>query len=232
MILRVDRLTKHFDGQPILTGISFEIDQGQVFALCGRSGSGKTTLARIICGLLGFDEGTLTLGETVVRAGETYPRHLYGTIGVVFQEYNLFPHMTALQNVRFALQHVRGFSRVEATQRAVGELEQVGLGGKGDEYPARLSGGERQRVAIARALAMDPMLLLLDEPTSSLDPWAVGEVLQTVSQLATDGTTTLVITHNIRFAAAVGDRFAVLEEGHLAVSEDRALLSRMLGDWE
>ncbi len=232
MILRADYLTKRFDNRAVLAGISFEIEKGKVFALCGPSGSGKTTLARIICGLVGFDEGQLTLGETVLHAGEMYPRHLYGKIGVVFQHYNLFPHITALGNVRFALQRVKKMPKKEATQRALRELARVGLEKAGDEYPSRLSGGERQRVAIARALAMDPILLLLDEPTSSLDPSVIGGVLRIVSDLSAAGTTMLVITHNIRFAAAVGDRFAVLEEGKLEVSEDRAFLSRMLGDWE
>lgn len=231
MISRVDRISKSYGNHRVLDEVSFEIDKGMVFALCGPSGSGKTTLVRIISGLLGFDSGRMVLGETVIAAGQLYPETLYGKIGVVFQEHNLFPHMTALQNVTLGLRKVRRLSREEANERAMVEFDKVMLTGKVTQYPSSLSGGERQRVAIARALAMDPMILLLDEPTSGLDQFQIGEVLRTIKGLSDAGTSMLLVTHNLRFAKHTGDRFALIEDGRIKVSEDSSLLDSLAREW-
>jgi ABC-type polar amino acid transport system ATPase subunit len=166
------------------------------------------------------------------RAGEPYPRETFGRIGVVFQEHNLFPHMTVLQNVRLGLTAVRRLAKPHANKRAMEELDQVGLGAKANAYPSTLSGGERQRVAIARSLAMEPLFLILDEPTSGLDPARVFEVKEILSDLSSKGTTVLLITHHIRFARSVGDRFAVLEKGVLTVSSEANSLDRLEEDWD
>ena len=231
MILRVDNVLKHYGEQAVLAGVSLEIEKGMVCALSGPSGAGKTTLVRIISGLLGFDAGRLIIGESEVRADEPYPAKLYGKIGVVFQDHNLFPHMTAIQNITLALSRVRGLSKGAAEARALAELERVGLSRKFESYPSALSGGERQRLAIARALAMDPLLLLLDEPTSGLDHSKIGEVLNIIAGLATSGTTMLLITHNICFAQKVGNRFAMLDGGKLCVSDTPDILGQTNGDW-
>ncbi len=231
MISRVDKISKSYGNHCVLDEVSFEIDKGMVFALCGPSGSGKTTLVRIISGLLGFDSGRMVLGETAIAAGRPYPKTLYGKIGVVFQEHNLFPHMTALQNVTLGLRKVRRLSRRQADERAMVELDKVMLADKVAQYPSSLSGGERQRVAIARSLAMDPMMLLLDEPTSGLDQFQIKEVLRAIKRLSDAGTSMLLVTHNLRFAEHTGDRFGLIEDGRLSVSEDSSLLSSLAQEW-
>ena len=227
MIIHVEGLGKKIRFQWIFDNISFGIEKGRVLALCGPSGSGKTTLVRIICGLLGFDKGRITLGKETINTDNPYPRNLFGKIGVIFQEHNLFPHMTAQQNVELGLRQKKKLSRAEAIERAITELEKVGLATKAAQYPSSLSGGELQRVAIARALAMDPLLLLLDEPTSGLDPSLISEVLHIIRILADSGTTMLLITHNIRFAKKTGNQFAILENKSLELSDDSSLLDRM-----
>lgn len=227
MILKIKELRKRYNGQEVLDAISLELHKGMVLSLCGPSGAGKTTLVRIICGLLSFDAGELQLQETRVSANTPYPKDLYGSVGVVFQEHNLFPHMTTLENVTLALLHVKGFSKQDAVDRAMGELKRVGLAGKAKAYPTSLSGGERQRVAIARALAMEPVLLLLDEPTSGLDPVNINVIQKIIAELSERGTTMVLITHNIPFAQRIGSLFALMEEGRLDVSPDPVLLNRM-----
>lgn len=227
MILSIEDLSKRYNGKIILDAVSLYIDKGMVLSLCGSSGAGKTTLVRIICGLLSFDSGKLQLGETSVSAATIYPKHLHGKIGVVFQEHNLFPHMTVLENVALALIHVKGFTKRNAMEKAQGELQRVGLSGKGKRYPSSLSGGERQRAAIARVLAMQPMLLLLDEPTFGLDPANIGEIQKTIKDLSENGTPMLLITHNIPFAQRIGNRFALIKGGRLDVSSDPGSLDRM-----
>ena len=230
-IIRIERVIKRYGETPVLNGVSFEIARGTVFVLCGASGAGKTTLARILCGLLGFDGGSISLSGRTIQAGELYPPELFGRVGVVFQEHHLFPHMTALDNVRLALTDVKKLAKSEATERAMNELEQMGLGSRARAHPADLSGGERQRVAIARALALDPLFLILDEPTTGLDPARIHEVKTILSDLAKRGTTMLLITHKIRFARLVGERFAVLDNGALAVSSEAGILDRLDEDW-
>ena len=231
MILRVDNVCKSFGDQRVLEGVTLEIDKGMVFVLAGPSGGGKTTLARIVSGLIGFDAGQLTLGQDILPAGQAYPQRLYGQIGVVFQEHNLLPHMTALQNVELGLRYGRKLGAKESRERATHELAEVGLADKSKQYPATLSGGECQRVAIARALAMDPLVLLLDEPTTGLDPLRISGVLDSIARLSRSGTTMLLITHNLRFARHTGNRFAVLADGKIAVSDSPAVLDRLDAKW-
>jgi ABC-type polar amino acid transport system ATPase subunit len=223
-VLTVRGLTKSYGEAPVLDSVSFEVDAGQVFALCGSSGAGKTTTVRVLSGLLGFESGELLLAGTRVTAGAQYPKSLYGRVGVIFQEFNLFPHLTVLNNVRLALSRVRKFDRERATECALEELNRIGLADKAKRLPAQLSSGERQRVAIARALALDPALLLMDEPTSSLHPRAVREAGRVIGELGERGTTMILVTHNVPFAQMVGDRFGLLAGGKLTVDDDPELL--------
>jgi ABC-type polar amino acid transport system ATPase subunit len=208
-----------------------EIDRGTVLALCGPSGAGKTTLIRILGGLIGFDAGRISMGNRSITEADAYPPELYGKIGLVFQDHNLFPHMTAVANVELALRRVRRLEPRAARDRAIAELDGLGLAGLADRYPSSLSGGERQRVAIARALAMDPLLLLLDEITSFLDPSLVGEVLSCILRLSQRGTTMLLVTHNLAFAKQAASRFGVLEGGGLTVSNQPEILDRLTPEW-
>jgi polar amino acid transport system ATP-binding protein len=215
----------------VLDDLSLEIDRGTVLALCGPSGAGKTTLLRILGGLLAFEAGRISLGNRSIAAREAYPPQLYGQIGLIFQDHNLFPHLTARENVELALRHVRRLGRHEARDRAMAELDGLGLAALSERYPSSLSGGERQRVAIARSLAMDPLLLLLDEVTSFLDPSLVGEVLACILRLSQRGTTMVLVTHNLAFAKQAASRFGVLEGGRLTVSERPESLDRLTPEW-
>jgi len=223
-ILNLSSIAKSYDGRRVFTDVSFELRRGEVSALCGPSGSGKTTLTRIICGLTGFDAGELRVADSVITADMPYPSKLFGKIGVVFQEHNLFPHMTALENVTLALREFLRLPAAQARERGMTELRRMGVDGLADRHPARLSGGEKQRVAIARALATDPLLLLLDEPTANLDPNRVDEVMDRIQELAESGVTMLLITHNIDFARQTARSFALLRDGTCRVSRDPALL--------
>ena len=227
MVLRLDGVGKQFDSRPIFERVSFNLRRREVLALCGVSGSGKTTLIRIIAGLVSFDEGRLQIGETTVQADMRYPVELYGKIGVIFQDHNLFPHLTVLGNVTLGLQEHRRLPARLAKERAFSELEHMGVASLADRYPATLSGGERQRVAIARALAMDPFLLLLDEPTANLDPERAEEVCERVLALADSGVTMLLVTHNVILARQAASRFALLQDGCCTVSREPAILDRL-----
>lgn len=231
MILQVSELGKKHESKWLFKNVTFGIKKGQVLSLCGPSGGGKTTLVRVISGLRGFDEGCFLVGKERINPRSDYPKKLYGKIGVIFQEHNLFPHMTAQQNVELSLRQVKNLSKEEAADRAMDELKKVNLVSKAAQYPASLSGGERQRVAIARALATDPLILLLDEPTSGLDPYLINEVLQIIRDLAESGTTMLLITHNIKFAKKIGNQFAVLKTKSFKISHDPTLLDCLsIGD--
>jgi ABC-type polar amino acid transport system ATPase subunit len=214
-VLRVTNLHKRFDGVPVLRGIDLDIHQHRVVALIGASGSGKSTLLRSINLLERIDDGQIFLkGEDIsdprVNVDATRAR-----IGVVFQQFNLFPHLSVLDNVTLASRKVHGIPRDQAEATAVEWLERIGLGDKLKSYPDRLSGGQQQRVAIIRAIASDPELLLLDEITSALDPQLVGEVLDLVAELKKGGSTILMATHEMQFARDVADTIVFLKDGVL-----------------
>ena len=224
--IEVSNLWKSFGDLPVLRGVSFLVDPGEVVCVLGPSGSGKSTLLRCINGLSPATSGDVRiggelLGERETASGRREPlpeaeqRRQRRRLGMVFQLLNLWPHRTAAGNVMEGPMVVLGLSRKEARERAERLLEQVGLIDKADEYPARLSGGQQQRVAIARSLAMQPEIILFDEPTSSLDPELVGEVLNAMKDLARLETTMIVVTHEIGFAAEAADRIVFLDEGRV-----------------
>jgi polar amino acid transport system ATP-binding protein len=212
-LLSVRGLTKRFGGNQVLRGIDLEVSQGERIAILGASGSGKSTLLRCLNFMEMPDGGTVTLDGKVIGRREGELTGVRQRIGMVFQQFNLFPHMTAVGNVMEGLRTVRRQSRPEARSRAEKELARVGLADKADTYPAHLSGGQKQRVAIARALAMDPEMLLFDEPTSALDPELVGEVLAVIRSLADEGRTMLLVTHELGFAYHVATRVLFLADG-------------------
>jgi polar amino acid transport system ATP-binding protein len=212
-ILDVRGLTKRFGGNEVIKGIDLAVEKGERIAVLGASGSGKSTLLRCLNFMEMLDGGTITLDGKVVGRREAELTQVRQRIGMVFQQFNLFPHMTALGNVMEGLRTVRRMGKADAQARAERELARVGLADKAAQYPAHLSGGQKQRVAIARALAMDPELLLFDEPTSALDPELVGEVLGVIRSLAEEGRTMLLVTHELGFAYHVATRVIFLADG-------------------
>ncbi|MDD2858358.1 MAG: amino acid ABC transporter ATP-binding protein [Candidatus Nanopelagicales bacterium] len=222
-MVRSEGVHKSFGSLQVLRGIDLEVARGEVFCLVGPSGSGKSTFLRCINHLEKIDSGRLSVDGELVGYRQSGDR-LYEMrdsdasvkrreIGMVFQRFNLFPHMTVLQNVMEAPVRVRRESTAVVRERALRLLDRVGLTGKADAYPRQLSGGQQQRVAIARALAMEPKLMLFDEPTSALDPELVGEVLDVMRQLAIDGMTMIVVTHEMGFAREVGDSLVFIDDG-------------------
>src|SRR5437868_6281208 len=203
----LEHVTKRFDDLVVLQAIDLAVDLHQVVCLIGSSGSGKSTLLRCVNLLERVDEGTIVVDGQTITNGKIDVNALRRKIGIVFQAYNLFPHMTVLQNVTLAPRKARGVSAKEARDRALAMLQRIGLADKAEEFPDRLSGGQQQRVAIARALAMDPKLMLLDEITSALDPQLVSEVLNLVRSLTDEfGMTMIIATHEMSFAREVADR--------------------------
>jgi ABC-type histidine transport system ATPase subunit len=224
--LLVEDLKKSFGSLHVLKGISLEAREGDVISLIGSSGSGKSTLLRCINLLEIPDSGHITIGDEVLRMkrnrrGENVPAdtkqvdRIRTRLGMVFQHFNLWSHMTVLQNVIEAPVHVQGRPKKDSVQNALKYLEKVGIAAKADAYPSQLSGGQQQRAAIARALAMEPDLLMFDEPTSALDPELVGEVLQVMRQLAEEGRTMLVATHEMTFAKDVSSKVVFLDSGYI-----------------
>ena len=223
VVAEVANVSKWFGEHQVLHDVNLSIRRQEVVVLIGPSGSGKTTLLRTVNALETVDRGSITVAGTVVadaqadgrsqQASEAVLRQLRQQVGIVFQQFNLFPHMTALENITAAPVWVRQVPKDEATTKAMELLATMGLAGKADAYPASLSGGQRQRVAIARALAMDPELMLFDEVTSALDPELVGEVLDAMKSLAEQGMAMLVVTHEMQFAREVGDRVVVMDAG-------------------
>jgi polar amino acid transport system ATP-binding protein len=211
--LAVDALRKSFGKLEVLRGIDLEVAEHEVVCLIGASGSGKSTFLRCVNLLEPIDEGRIVVaGEEITARGIDVNR-VRRRIGIVFQAFNLFPHMSVLRNVTLAPRRALGLSRAEAEERAVELLERFGLADKRDEYPDRLSGGQQQRVAIVRALAMRPDLMLLDEVTSALDPELVAEVLNVIRELAEAGMTMVIATHEMAFARDIADRVCFLDEG-------------------
>jgi len=215
-VLRAEGVSKRLGGKQILDSVSLSISKGELKVLIGPSGGGKSTLLQCINLLITPDAGQVWLDGQEVHVSRK--RDLYAfrqQVGMIFQDFNLFDHLRAAENVAIALRKVRGFSRRKAMERAMAELERVGLADKGNLYPAELSGGQKQRVSIARALAMDPKALLLDEPTSALDPELVGEVLEVIRKLAAGGMTMLMATHQMSFARALAKDILFMEGGRI-----------------
>jgi polar amino acid transport system ATP-binding protein len=224
--ISVRGVSKRFGQTEVLHSIDLDIPQGQVTCVIGPSGSGKSTLLRCMAFLEEATEGTILIkGEPLgfsqenggqrVRLSPQRIREVRSHIGMCFQQFNLWPHMTALGNVSEALKTARGVPKAQAEERAFAQLRKVGLEDRADHYPSQLSGGQQQRVAIARALACEPKIMLFDEPTSSLDPELTGEVLKVMRDLAADGMTMVVVSHEIGFAASVAHRITFLDQGRL-----------------
>src|SRR5215470_12284071 len=206
---------KWFGKLHVLRGIDLAVETGEVVVVCGPSGSGKSTLIRTVNGLERVQQGDIVvLGDSITRRGVNLPA-LRTRVGMVFQSFNLFPHMTALENIMLAPRKVKGLSTAEAEKTARALLDRVGLRDKADNYPANLSGGQQQRVAIARALAMQPKIMLFDEPTSALDPEMINEVLDVMTGLARDGMTMMCVTHEMGFARRVAHRVVFMDEGQV-----------------
>ncbi|EMO7187400.1 L-cystine ABC transporter ATP-binding protein YecC [Pluralibacter gergoviae] len=226
----VSKVVKKFHGQTVLHGIDLQVNEGEVVAIIGPSGSGKTTLLRSINLLEQPESGTIRVGDITIDAARPLGkqkaaiRRLRQHVGFVFQNFNLFPHRTVLDNVIEGPVIVKGESRAEASARARELLAKVGLTGKETSYPRRLSGGQQQRVAIARALAMRPDVILFDEPTSALDPELVGEVLNTIRQLALEKRTMVIVTHEMSFARDVADRAIFMDQGRIVEQGDARTL--------
>ena len=219
-IIVLKDVSKSYDATPVLRGCSTTVAPGEVVVVCGPSGSGKSTLIKCINGLELYQSGSITVeGVEVGAMGTDLPR-LRTRIGMVFQHFELYPHMTALENITLAQVHALGRSRSDARERSRKLLDRVGLAEKADARPANLSGGQQQRVAIARALALDPQAMLFDEPTSALDPEMISEVLDVLVELAREGMTMMVVTHEMGFARRVAHRVIFMEHGRI-VEEGR-----------
>ena len=216
-MIKAENVKRIFTGRGItvraVDGVSTEVEKGEVVVIIGPSGSGKSTFLRCLNGLELFDSGSIFIDGVDLGCRKTNLNKIRAEVGMVFQQFNLFPHKTVLENVTLAQQRVRKRSKADAQANSRALLEKVGIAEKEGEYPSRLSGGQQQRVAIARALAMDPKIMLFDEPTSALDPEMVGEVLDVMKQLAREGMTMVVVTHEMGFAREVADRVLFMDEG-------------------
>lgn len=223
-MIKVEHIVKQFNDLKAVNDVSLEIKKGEIVCLIGPSGSGKSTVLRCIDGLEIPESGKIYINNELLDKNNTSTfRSLRGKMGFVFQHFNLFPHKTVLENLTLAPIQVLQMSEEDAKAKALELLKRVGLSDKKDEYPNKLSGGQKQRVAIARALCMDPEVMLFDEPTSALDPEMVIEVLEVMQELAKEGMTMIVVTHEMGFARTVGDRVVFLEDGKIieeAKSED------------
>ncbi len=215
-MIEIENVRKSFGPLEVLKGINLTVPKGEVLTIIGGSGSGKSTLLTCINGLEPIDSGRITVDGTEVHARGTDLNKLRRKLGIVFQQWNAFPHLTVLENVMLAPRKVLGLGKTEAEAIAVKQLTHVGLGEKLNVYPTRLSGGQQQRMAIARALAMSPDYMLFDEVTSALDPQLVGEVLDTLRMLASEGMTMICVTHEMKFAREVSDRVAFFSKGVMA----------------
>ena len=222
----VQDLHKYFGDNEVLKGIDFHVDQGQVVCVIGPSGSGKSTLLRCVNLLEQPTSGRILVEGVEITDPDVDVDKVRSRIGMVFQQFNLFPHLSVLRNLTIAQQRVKGRGKAEAVEVARRNLEKVGLAEREDAYPAHLSGGQQQRVAIARALSMDPDMMLFDEPTSALDPELVGDVLDVMKDLARDGMTMMVVTHEMGFAREVGRKLVFMDGGVIVEEGDpRAVLA-------
>jgi glutamate/aspartate transport system ATP-binding protein len=214
-VIELKNVSKWYGTFQVLNDCTTEVDKGDVVVVCGPSGSGKSTLIKCVNGLEPFQEGAITVEDISVGAKETNLPQLRSRIGMVFQNFELFPHITVADNIKLAQLKVLNRSDNEATEKAMQLLERVGLADQADKHPAQLSGGQQQRVAIGRALAMDPIAMLFDEPTSALDPEMINEVLDVMVELASEGMTMMVVTHEMGFARRVADRVIFMDEGRI-----------------
>lgn len=213
--VKVKGLKKSFGKNEVLKGIDMQVASGEVVCIIGPSGSGKSTLLRCLNRLENIQGGTITIADKDITNPSIDINKARENIGMVFQQFNLFPHLTVKENITLAPLELGRFSKAEADEVALKLLDQVGLNDKPEAYPKSLSGGQKQRVAIARALAMSPDIMLFDEPTSALDPEMVGDVLEVMKQLAADGMTMVVVTHEMGFAREVGDRVVFMDGGYI-----------------
>jgi polar amino acid transport system ATP-binding protein len=214
-MIKMININKYFDDFHVLKDINFAVKKGEIVVVCGPSGSGKSTLIRCINGLEDTDSGELIVNSLPVHDNKKNLQKIRAEVGMVFQHFNLFPHLTILENITLAQTLVKKISKQDATKIAQGLLEKVKLSEKKDAYPADLSGGQKQRVAIARSLAMKPKILLFDEPTSALDPETIGDVLSVMKDLAKENFTIVCVTHEMGFAKEVGDRIVFMDEGKI-----------------
>lgn len=214
-IIEVSQIEKKFGEQLVLRGVDLQVKKQEVISLIGPSGSGKSTLLRCLNGLEKVQSGKIIVNGYEVTSPQIKLDLLRQEVGMIFQHFELFPHLTVLQNLLLAPTKIKKIKKEEATDKALSLLRKVGLEDKMDAYPRSLSGGQKQRVAIARALMMDPSILLCDEPTSALDPEVVGEVLDILRQLAQDGMTMLIVTHEMGFAKEVSDRVLFMDQGKI-----------------
>ena len=214
-LVELQDVIKRYGSHTVLNGVSLAVDKGEIIAIIGRSGSGKSTMLRCVNGLEPIQGGTVAFDGTIVNDPNTDLRKLRQHVGIVFQSFNLFPHLTVEKNITLAPKVVKGMAPQEARALAERVLAKVGLAEKIDAWPDQLSGGQQQRVAIARSLAMQPTLMLFDEITSALDPELVGEVLKTLEEMAAEGMTMMLVTHEIGFARKVADRVVFMHEGRI-----------------
>jgi len=219
-VVEVDHVDKWFGAHHVLQQVTLTVTRGEVVVVCGPSGSGKSTLLRCINGLEPIDGGSIRVNGMDIVGRRHDPRRLSTTVGMVFQQFNLFPHITVGQNLILAPLKVRKLQRDEAVSLARRLLDRVGIGDKWDAYPDMLSGGQQQRAAIARALCMEPQVMLFDEPTSALDPEMIKEVLDVMTGLAQDGMTMFVVTHEMGFARKVADRVIFMDKGQIVEVEE------------
>lgn len=221
-MIRMSDVQKFFDDFQALKDIDLEVAHGEVVVVLGPSGSGKSTLCRTINRLETIEEGTIEIDGTILPEEGNLLAKLRADVGMVFQQFNLFPHLTILDNVTLGPIKVRKLKKSAAEERAMQLLDRVGIGNQASKYPAQLSGGQQQRVAIARALAMEPKIMLFDEPTSALDPEMVNEVLDVMASLVKDGMTMVVVTHEMGFARRAADRILFMADGEIVEDSDPA----------
>jgi glutamate/aspartate transport system ATP-binding protein len=214
-MLRINSVSKSYGAIKVLHDCSLSVEKGEVIVLCGPSGSGKSTLIKCVNALEPFDQGSIHLGDQSVGDKKTNLPQLRARVGMVFQHFELFPHLTILENLTLAQIHVRHLKQEPAEKKAMALLQRVGLANHAMKYPRQLSGGQQQRVAIARALTMDPEVMLFDEPTSALDPEMVNEVLDIMAGLAAEGMTMMIVTHEMGFAREVADRVVYIDHGRI-----------------
>jgi len=218
-LITINQVQKYYGENHVLKGVDLDIDNGEVISIIGRSGSGKSTLLRCMNGLEGYQEGSIKLGGMTITHRESQAREISRSVGMVFQNFNLFPHMTALENVMLAPRRVLKKSAAECRQLATKMLEKVGLGERLDYYPASLSGGQQQRLCIARTIAVKPDIVLMDEPCSALDPISTGRIEELITELKQDYTV-VIVTHNMQQAARCSDHTAFMYLGELIEFSD------------